>query len=99
MKISARTAQKIKNGEISAAERMNRSRDAVQRREIVEMGGEVYGPGALLDLGSDEMGRIAAILEKAARASYMEVHDLRQRSRPGEITLTARVREPEDEYD
>lgn len=97
--ISMRTAQKIKNGEIPAAERIGRPRDGVRRRGLIERGGEVGEGAALLDLGSDEMARIAAILREAALASYVEVHDLRQRSRPGEITLTARVQEPEDEYD
>ncbi|HET7477969.1 MAG TPA: hypothetical protein VFJ72_00495 [Rubrobacteraceae bacterium] len=45
------------------------------------------------------MARIAAILDEAARASYLEVRDLRQHSRPGEIRLSARVEEPEDLYE
>lgn len=97
--ISTRTAQKIKNGEIPAIERIDGSGDGVRRRVMTERGGEVDGSTALLDLGDEQMSRIAAILREAAHASYVEVHDLRQSSRPGEITLTARVREPEDEYE
>lgn len=97
--ISMRTAQKVKSGEITAAERIDGSRGVVLRRDNMEWGGGVDGSAALLDLGNEEMARIASILREAALASYVEVHDLRQRSRPGEITLTARVQEPEDEYD
>jgi hypothetical protein len=34
-----------------------------------------------------------------ARAAYMEVEDVRLESRPGEISLRARVYEPEEEYE
>lgn len=97
--ISMRTAQKIKTREITAAERIDGSRDGFPKGETARRGGEVGGNAALLDLGSDEMALITSILREAARASYVEVHDLRQKSRPGEITLTARVWEPEDQYD
>ncbi|MCD6054389.1 MAG: hypothetical protein K0Q96_1581 [Rubrobacteraceae bacterium] len=53
----------------------------------------------MLDLGEDESGRIADILRRAARAGYMEVDELRFESRPGEISLRARVYEPEEEYE
>lgn len=96
--VSTRTAQKIRAGEIPAAGRIGGAKGG-SRRAVVERGGEVGKSGALLDLGAEEMDRIAAILREAALAGYVEVHDLRQRSRPGEILLTARVREPEDEYD
>lgn len=99
LEVSMRTAQKIKSGEITAAERIDGSRGGVRWRDVTERGGEANRSAALLDLGSEEMARIASILREAALASYVEVHDLRQRSRPGEITLTARVQEPEDEYD
>jgi hypothetical protein len=53
----------------------------------------------LLELGEEESERIADILRRAARAGYMEVEDLRLESRPGEISLRARVYEPEEEYE
>jgi hypothetical protein len=53
----------------------------------------------VLDLGEEESGRIADILRRAARAGYMEVDELRFESRPGEISLRARVYEPEEEYE
>jgi hypothetical protein len=49
----------------------------------------------------DEGGRlgIADILERAARAGYLEVEDVRFEVRPGEISFRARVYEPEEEYE
>ena len=50
-------------------------------------------------LGEEERTKIADILGWAARAGYLEVEDLRFESRPGEISIKARVYEPEEEYD
>jgi hypothetical protein len=50
-------------------------------------------------LGDEESARIADILGRAARAGYLEVEDLRFESRPGEISIKARVYEPEEEYE
>ena len=53
----------------------------------------------MLSLGEEESAGIADILRRAARAGYLEVEDLRFESRPGEISVRARVYEPEDEYE
>jgi hypothetical protein len=53
----------------------------------------------VLSLGEEESAGIADILRRAARAGYLEVDDLRFESRPGEISVRARVYEPEDEYE
>jgi hypothetical protein len=53
----------------------------------------------VLRLGDEESAGIADILRRAALAGYLEVEDLRFVSRPGEISITARVYEPEDEYE
>ena len=55
--------------------------------------------GPVLSLGEEESAGIADILRRAARAGYLEVEDLRFESRPGEISVRARVYEPEDEYE
>lgn len=57
------------------------------------------GGGPVLKLGADERARIAAILSRAAGAEYLEVEDLKVESRPGEVSLTVRVYEPEEEYE
>ncbi len=59
----------------------------------------VAGGGPVLELGEKESGEIADILRRAARAGYLEVEDPRFESRPGEISLRARVYEPEEEYE
>ncbi len=53
----------------------------------------------MLELGEEESARIADILRRAALAGYMEVEELRVESRPGEISLRARVYEPEEQYE
>ena len=55
--------------------------------------------GPMLELGEEESARIADILRRAARAGYMEIEELRFESRPGEISLSARVYEPEEPYE
>jgi hypothetical protein len=57
------------------------------------------GGGPVLELGEEENAGIADILRRAARAGYMEVEGLRFESRPGEISLRARVYEPEEQYE
>ena len=92
-----RSVQRILRGEVrpveevSGAERREGAggRRAVERRE----------GGPVLELGEEESARIADILRQAARAGYLEVEELRVESRPGEISLRARVYEPEEEYE
>ena len=50
-------------------------------------------------LGRRKERASADILRRAARAGYLEVEELRFESRPGEISLRARVYEPEEEYE
>jgi hypothetical protein len=95
--VSVRSAQRILRGEVRPVEGVSggergagvRGRRAVGRRD----------GGAVLQLGEEESARIADILRRAARAGYMEVEELRFESRPGEISLRARVYEPEEEYE
>jgi hypothetical protein len=53
----------------------------------------------VLVLGEQERGEIAAILGRVVRAEYLEVEDVRFEARPGEISVRARVYEPEEEYE
>ena len=57
------------------------------------------GDGPVLALGEEERGAVAAILRRAARASYLEVGEIKLEVRPDEICMRARVYEPEEEYE
>jgi hypothetical protein len=57
------------------------------------------GDGPVLAVGEEERGAIAAILRRAARASYLEIGELQLESRRGEISISARVYEPEEDYE
>jgi hypothetical protein len=59
----------------------------------------VGGDAVELRLGEEEIRGIQAILDGAARASYLEVGQLRAESRAGSIVLRASVYEPEEIYD
>jgi hypothetical protein len=95
--VSVRSIQRIMRGEVRPVEVVSRGRRAAvawDRRAGVET-----GRGPVLELGEEESGRIEDILRRAARAGYMEIEDVRLESRPGEISLRARVYEPEEEYE
>jgi histidine kinase/DNA gyrase B/HSP90-like ATPase len=95
--VSVRSAQRILRGEVRPVEGVSggeRGAGAGGRRADGRRDG-----GAVLQLGEEESARIADILRRAARAGYMEVEELRFESRPGEISLRARVYEPEEEYE
>jgi hypothetical protein len=95
--VSVRSVQRILRGEVRPVEGVS----AEERGEGPggrRVGGEV-NEGPVLELGEEESARIADILRRAARAGYVEVEDLRVESRPGEISLRARVYEPEEEYE
>ena len=55
--------------------------------------------GPVLTLGEEERSAIADILRRAAGASYLEVGEPELLARPGEISVRARVYEPEEEYE
>jgi len=95
--VSVRSVQRILRGEVRPAEDVAAGGETggVGRRRA---GGGVDG-GPVLELGEEESARITDILRRAARAGYMEVEELRLESRPGEISLRARVYEPEEEYE
>jgi hypothetical protein len=94
--VSVRSVQRILRGEIRPVEGVSleqRTRGTATRAD-----GRVDG-GPVLQFGDEERTRITDILRRMARAAYMEVEDVRLESRPGEISLRARVYEPEEEYE
>jgi Histidine kinase-, DNA gyrase B-, and HSP90-like ATPase len=93
--VSVRSVQRILRGEIRPVEGVSgRGRDAGGGRAVGRRDG-----GPVLQLGEEESGRIADILRRAALAGYLEVEELRVESRPGEISLRARIYEPEEQYE
>jgi hypothetical protein len=95
--VSTRSVQRILRGEVQPVESFSEGESAggYERRRA----GPVIEEGPVLALGEQETARIADILRRAAGAQYIEVEDLRLESRPGEISLKARVYEPEEEYE
>ena len=53
----------------------------------------------VLVLSEEEKRAIADILRRAAGASYLELGELRADARAGEVSIRARVHEPEEEYE
>jgi hypothetical protein len=95
--ISVRSVQRILRGEVRPVEVISGGEgdEGVRGRGVLQRS----DGGPVLELGEEERARIADILRRAARAGYMEVEDLRVQSRPGEISLRARVYEPEEQYE
>jgi len=95
--VSLRTVQRVLRGEVAPLRPVTPAEGlAVARRGRARAEGS---GGTELALGREEKAGIADILRRAARAGYMEVEDLKIEARPGEISLRARVYEPEEEYD
>ncbi|HEV2744270.1 MAG TPA: hypothetical protein VGV91_14035, partial [Rubrobacter sp.] len=94
--LSVRTAQRVLKGEVGPL----RPVSAGEGRGVVRRGrGAAVGGGPVLTLGDGEKAQIADILRRAARTGYLEVEELKIEARPGEISMRARVYEPEDEYE
>jgi hypothetical protein len=96
LELSLRTAQRVWRREIApvGGVRMEGRAASPERKT-----GRGASDGPVLALGEEERGGIADILGRAARASYLELGELELRSRPGEISVRARVYEPEEEYE
>ena len=95
--VSVRSVQRILRGEVRPVDSVSGG-----EREGGVWGGRAVGrrgAGPVLELGEEESARIEDILRRAARAGYLEVEGLRFESRPGEISLRARVYEPEEQYE
>jgi tRNA threonylcarbamoyladenosine modification (KEOPS) complex Pcc1 subunit len=55
--------------------------------------------GPILSVEAEDLAEIRGVLLRAARSSYLELVGLDIETRPGELTLRARVYEPEEEYE
>ena len=101
LRVSLRTVQRILRGDIPPAGVLSARRQKRRRtREAApEASEESVHAGPAFRLGAEEISQIAAILRRAARASYLEVGDLKLEARPGEISVRAQVYEPEEAYD
>ena len=95
--VSLRTAQRVWRGDVEPVGEVPVGGESgpVKGREA----GQPVGEGPLLTLGDEERDGIADILRRAARASYLELGDLELEIRQGELSLRARVYEPEEDYE
>jgi hypothetical protein len=94
--LSLRTVQRVVRGDVAPLMPVLPGSDARAPGRTRRVAG---GGGPVLQLGEEETAGIADILRRAARSGYLEIEDVRLESRPGEISLRARVYEPEEEYD
>ena len=107
LELSARSVRRVLRGEVRPEEAV--AQEHGMGGEKVGDGGIQGGSqwglhggprgGPRLRLGEEERASIADILRRAALAGYLEVEDLEFQSRPGEISIKARVYEPEEEYE
>jgi hypothetical protein len=97
--LSMRSVQRVLRGEVRPVEAFSGRDDVAGEAQGGASQRVEEGGGPVLRLGDEESAGIADILRRAALAGYLEVEDLRFVSRPGEISITARVYEPEDEYE
>jgi hypothetical protein len=91
-----RTAQRVWRGEIAPVGSVVEEEGAVRSGWRAQRG---VRDEPVLALGEEERSGIADILRRAARASYLEVGEFELRTRPGEVSVRARVYEPEEEYE
>jgi hypothetical protein len=95
--VSLRTVQRVWREEV-------RPVGAVSPTKTGDAGGKKgerreFEGGPVLAVGEEERTAVADILRRAARASYLEVGELQLESRPGEVSVRARVYEPEEDYE
>jgi Histidine kinase-, DNA gyrase B-, and HSP90-like ATPase len=95
--VSVRSVQRILRGEVRPVGGVSGGERGTGVKGRRAFGGRDGGP--VLELGEEESARIADILRRAAQAGYMEVEELRVESRPGEISLRARVYESEEQFE
>ena len=101
LELSARSIRRVLRGEVRPEEAVSGKGEAVGSFVPLKerVGDRRPEEGPELRLGEEERAGIADILRRAALAGYLEVEDLRFQSRPGEISIIARVYEPEEEYE
>jgi hypothetical protein len=95
--VSLRTVQRVWRGEVRPGGEVSpAAASGTERKKEARRRGE---EGPVLAVGEEERGAVADILRRAARASYLELGELQLESRPGEISVKARVYEPEEDYE
>jgi hypothetical protein len=97
LELSLRTVQRVWRGEIGPVEVVSaeaRSEQGAERHTE-----RLSSDGPVLAIGEEERASIADILRRAAEASYLEIEEFELRIRPGEVSVRARVYEPEEEYE
>lgn len=101
VELSGRTLQRVLKGLVRPAERVAREdvEGKGRGREDSRRAEPVSGGNGRLDLDARDLAQIKAIMERAARESYLEVSDLGFESSEGGVTIRARVYESEGEYD
>ncbi len=100
-RLTRRTLQRILKGQVALAERVEAGagsvisvagREQTRAERFAAAGGKLY-------LEERDLAEIRAVIERAARESYLRVGELNFSTREGEIVLKARVYEAEEEYD
>jgi hypothetical protein len=97
LQVSLRTVQRVWRGEIGPVQAVVPGHRSAARRGREHRPGQ--GDGPVLALGEQEKGDITDILRRAAKASYLELGELKLEACPGEVSVRARVYEPEEEYE
>lgn len=107
LKVSLRTVQRVVAGVIPPAEEVGRSGTMAgaaggghvsghaQPRPVRRAGSK----GPILSVEVEDLGEIQSILQRVARASYLDLAGLDVEARPGEVILKAQIYEPEEEYE
>jgi hypothetical protein len=95
--VSLRTVQRVWRGEVEPVSAVLPAGGGEKAGEKGKRRAAEDGP--VLTLSEEERGAVADILRRAARASYLEAGELRLESRPGEISVKARVYEPEEDHE
>lgn len=100
VRLSLRTLQRVFKGEVAPAERVEvlEGAGATPGEGRISVGG-FSAAGGKLNLEERDLAEIRAVIERAARESYLRVGDLNFSSKEGEIMLKAKVYEQEEEYD
>ena len=100
LEVSLRTVQRVISGEILAASEVvggaHREEHAAITGRAIRRNGS---GGPILSLGTEDLADITDVLRRAARSSYLELAALDVEKRPGELVFTARIYEPEEEYE
>jgi hypothetical protein len=100
LEVSLRTVQRAIAGEVLAAGEVVAGGVVADGRAAMERARRRNGGGGpILSMGDEDLREIFAVLQRAARSSYLDLVGLDIEKRPGEVILRARVYEPEEEYD